>query len=193
MTLPSLVIFPIHNDQILSGDPKEMDRYIRELVTTMTDSYSTLAQAINGKTRNSFGAEETLWTPVLKDTLNDNTTFTYAADSQVGWVLRQGALVDCWFDLTWTAATGAITGDMYLELPYQVALTDGRPFVGVVQPSTIVYTGGTECVINAISNTFRGEIWNCGSAFTSARQASLAAGRMTGHIRYIGKQSERQD
>lgn len=79
---------------------------------------------------------------------------------------------------------------MYLELPYKVAVTTEKPFVGLLQPSVFTFTGGTECVINAISDTYRGEIWNTGSAFTTANQGSVAAGHLIGHIRYIGQQDE---
>ena len=98
-------------------------------------------------------------------------------------------MVDAWGDISWTGVGGA-TGNLFVELPYKVALTDNMPFVGVVQPSAFAYTAGTDVVINGISNTFRGEFWNTGNGVTTARQAVVASGRVIFHIRYIGQQNE---
>jgi hypothetical protein len=189
MTVPSNIILPVHSEQIKSGNPESLDRYFRELIFSLQRMYEQLAQGINGDIRANFSEPNRRWTPILKDTANSGTTFTY--DHQIGWVLRQGIFVDVWYDIKWTANSGAITGNMYVELPYKVAVTEEKPFVGVVQPSIFTYTGGTECVINAIDDTYRGEIWNCGSGFTTANQGSVAAGQLIGHIRYIGQAEER--
>lgn len=188
MTLPTNIIFPMQSDLIKGLDLKDMNKYLMELTFTLQRMYEELAQGINGDIRADWSQENRTWTPILKDTANSGTTFTY--DHQIGWVYRQGLLVDVWGDVKWTANSGAITGNMYIELPYKVALTDQKPFVGVVQPSIFTYTGGTECVMNAISDTYRGEIWNCGSAFTTANQGSVAAGQLIFHIRYIGQGNE---
>lgn len=188
MTVETSIILPLHTDKIRSQRPEDLESYFRELIFTLTRMYERLAQGINGDIRASFLEPDRNWTPIIKDTANSGTTFTY--DHQVGWVYRKGLLVDVWFDVEWTANTGAITGNMYLELPYKVAVTTEKPFVGLLQPSVFTFTGGTECVINAISDTYRGEIWNTGSAFTTANQGSVAAGHLIGHIRYIGQQDE---
>ena len=81
------------------------------------------------------------------------------------------------------------TGNLYVDLPYKVAkvsTASTMPFVGIIQPSSITYTGGTEMVINAIPDTFRGELWNTGSAFPTANQTISATGRLIGHLRYLG-------
>lgn len=189
MTVNSNIILPLHDEKIRSGNPEELDKYIRELIFSLQRMYENLAQGINGDIRADFLEPNRRWTPTLKDTANSGTTFTY--DHQKGWVHRQGIFVDCWFDIKWTANSGAITGNMYVELPYKVAVTDEKPFVGVAQPSIFTYTGGTECVLNAISDTYRCEVWNTGSAFTTANQGSVAAGQLIGHIRYVGQQDER--
>tara|TARA_R110002126_G_scaffold77229_5_gene192677 strand:- start:3489 stop:4058 length:570 start_codon:yes stop_codon:yes gene_type:complete len=189
MTLPETIVFPLHSERILTGDPKDLDKYLRELVFSLQSMYEDLAQGINGDVRADFSEPNRKWTPLLKDTANSGTTFTY--DHQVGWVKRIGTLVDVWFDIKWTVNSGDITGNMFIELPYKVAVTNQKPFVGLLQPSIFAYTGGTECVINAISDTYRLEVWNCGSGFTTANQASVAAGQLIGHIRYIGQQDER--
>lgn len=188
MTIPSDLQLPIHSDKITSTNPKDLENYMRELVRSLERSYEQIAQGINGNIKGSSYYENEKWIPVVKDTANAGTTFTY--DHQIGWVFRQGIFTDCWFDVEWTAASGATSGNMYVELPYQVAVTEQKPFVGVVQPSVFTFTGGTECVINAISDTYRGEIWNCGNGFTTANQKSRAAGHLIGHIRYIGKADE---
>ena len=189
MTVATNIVLPLHSEKIRSGNPEELEKYLRELVFSLQRMYEDVAQGINGDIRADFSEPDRSWTPILKDTANSGTTFTY--DHQKGWVLRQGLLVDVWFDVEWTANTGAITGNMYIELPYKVAVTDEKPFVGIVQPSVFTYTGGTECVLNAISNTYRCEVWNTGSGFTTANQGSVAAGQLIGHIRYIGQQDER--
>lgn len=188
MTVPQTIILPLHSEQIKSGKPEALDKYMRELIFSLQRMYEDLAQGINGDIRADFSEPNRQWTPILKDTANAGTTFTY--DHQIGWVLRQGIFVDVWGDLKWTANTGAITGNMYVELPYKVAVTEQKPFVGVVQPSIFTYTGGTECVINAIDDTYRGEIWNTGSGFTTANQGSVAAGHLIFHIRYIAQAEE---
>lgn len=162
---------------------------MRELVFSLQQMYEQLAQGINGDIRGDEFQGRENWTPVLKDTADATTTFTY--DYQDGWVLRRGLMVDCFFDVKWTANTGAIAGNMYVELPYKVAITDQMPFVGVCQPSIFSFTAGTTCVVNAITNSYRAEIWNTGNGFTTANQGSVAAGRLISHIRYLGNADER--
>lgn len=158
--------------------------------------YEDMAQSINGDMRGAFGTANENWTPILKGT-SVTGTFTYT--HQVGWALRQGLLVDCWYDVAWTGS-GTAAGNLYVELPYEVASSNQdssvsaslqTPFVGVVQSSTLAYTGGTGIVLNAIPNTFRGEFWNVGTAFATANQAVVAAGRLIGHVRYLGHGYER--
>lgn len=188
MTLPLNTILPLHSERIKEGG-KSLDHYMRELIFTLQRQYEDVAQAVNGDFRRSVDAGNNQWTPVLRDTANAGTTFTY--DHQVGTVLRKGLIVDAWFDVEWTAATGATTGNMYLELPYEVAISEEKPFVGSLQTSVFTYTGGTQCVVNAIPNTYRLEVWNVGSGFTTANQSSGTAGHLLGHIRYVGQGIER--
>lgn len=187
MTVPTNIIFPTHPDGLLTADPKDIERYFRELNFTLQQMYEQLAQGINGDIKADFAIQRQQWVPILKGTSTPGS-FTYT--NQYGWVLRQGLLVDVWFDVSWSASGGA-AGNLYVELPYEVALSNGKPFVGVVQSSTLAYTGGTGIVVNAISSTYRGEFWNVGSGFTTANQAVVASGQLIGHLRYIGKQDER--
>ena len=186
MTIPSSTLVPSPNDAIRKGDGEATYTYLKELKDYLNDSYDDMAYGINGSFRSNYAAESRTWTPTL-DGATTTGTFTY--DHQIGWVHRKGIMVDCWFDIKWTAI-GTAAGNLFLTLPYKAALTDQKPFVGVVQPSGITYTGGAGMVINAISNTFRGEFWNTGTGFTSANQAVVSTGQIAGHIRYIGQRNE---
>ena len=188
MSIPETTILPMNSDRIQKGG-KDLDRYIRDLVLKLQNNYSDVAEAINGQFRRDTDIGNHQWKPVIKDSVTDTTTFNYT--HQTGWVLRQGVLVDVWFDVQWGSESGTIGGNMILELPYQVAITNNKPFVGVLQSSVFTYTGGTEAVINAVSDTFTAEIWNVGDTFTTANQASVAAGHLIGNIRYVGKGIER--
>lgn len=179
MTLPSNIIFPeLQSDNV--------SNYSKELSFTLQRMYEQIAENINGELRADYSDGRQLWKPVL-DGSSISGTFTYVHQS--GWSLRRGLIIDCWFDVQW-GASGTAAGNLYLILPYKVAVSNNMSFVGVVQPSNITYTGGTEIVINAISDTYRGEFWNTGSAFVSANQAVVASGRLMGHIRYVGQQDE---
>ena len=188
MTLPITTIFPLPPEGILdNGDG--FAKYMRELVFSLQRQYEDTAQAVNGDMRRSVDTGSTQWTPKIIDSANAGTTFTY--DHQVGFVLRQGLVVDLWFDVQWTANIGAITGSMQIDLPYKVAVTTQKPFVGVLQSSVFAYTAGTESVINAQPDTYRANVWNVGSGFTTANQGSVAAGHLIGNIRYVGQGIER--
>lgn len=186
MTVPSTINFPVQDELRNNPNPAHLQKYMLELIFQLQDMYQQLAQGINGDIIADFTESPFTWTPTIFDSGDTTTTFTYT--HQHGWALRQGLLVDCWFDVSWSAASAGLTGNLYLQLPYKVAVTNQKPFVGVVQPSGITYTGGTECVINAISDTFKGEIWNVGSGFTTANQAAVTSGQLIGHIRYIGQE-----
>jgi hypothetical protein len=188
MTLPTTTILPLHTDKIRAGG-EELESYMKELVFTLQRQYEDMAQAINGSTLRSTDAGNVKWSPVLKDDANSATTFTY--DHQIGTVLRKGLMVDVWFDVSWSANSGAITGNMTIDLPYKVALIAEKPFVGIVQASVFTFSGGTECVINAIPDSYTLEVWNTGDAFTTAQQGSASAGQLIGYIIYVGQGIER--
>lgn len=184
MTLPSNIIFPLRGD---FTDLTDIDRYLRDLTFELQRMYENLAQGINGDIRGSVLTDQQKWTPTLNGT-SASGTFTY--DHQVGWLLRQGLITELWFDVQWTAS-GTATGNLYLELPYEVANSDEKPFVGFLQTSTIAYgAGNTILSINAIPNTYRGEIWSSGSGVATANVAVATAGQLIGHIRYIGVENE---
>jgi hypothetical protein len=185
MTLPTTTILPLHSERIKEGG-EDLDSYLRELVFTLQRQYEDIAQAVNGDIRNDVSQGSKQFLP----TLNGSTPGTFTYTKQVGWVLRQGLMVDVWGDVAWSSA-GTAAGNLFVELPYKVAISETMPFVGIVQPSAVVYTGGTGIVINAIGDTYRGEFWNVGDGFTTANQSVVAAGRLIFHIRYLGQGIER--
>ncbi len=185
MTLPTNNVYPLVTT-FRSVD--DINKYLRDLVFALEDRDVQLADATNGDMRGSAFQQREKWTPVLKGATTAGT-FTYT--QQVGWVFRQGLIVDVWFDIIWTAQAGA-AGNLYVELPYKVALSSGKPFVGPLQTATIVYGAGQSVLtINAIPSTFRGEIWSSGTGTATANIAVAAAGQLIGHVRYIGVADER--
>lgn len=184
MTLPTSNIYPLMTTFKSMDD---VDKYMRDLVFALEDRDEQLADAINGDIRGNAFTQRQNWTPTLKGSTTPGT-FTYT--QQVGWVQRQGLLVDVWFDIIWTANAGSV-GNLYVELPYKVATSSGKPFVGPLQTATINYGAGqTVLTLNAIPGTYRGEIWSSGSTTATANIAVAAAGQLIGHVRYIGVANE---
>lgn len=183
MTVPSTIILP---RKTKLDSLEAVDKYFDELTFELQRMYSSLAQVTNGSIKTESLAQSERWTPILKGT---TTPGTFIYTHQVGTVLRKGLWVDCWFDIKWSARGGA-AGNLYVELPYSVALSNQKPFVGVLQPSSLAFTAGTNLVINAISNTYRGEIWYTGNAIATGHQTVKASGQLIGHIRYLGESDE---
>lgn len=190
MTLPKTSILPLRTDQIREGG-ESLEKYMRELIFSLQRQYEDIAQAVNGDFRRDIDSLQFQWTPTVKDSLADTTTFTYSANHRTGWVYREGLLVDVWFDIEWSAASGATAGNMYLEAPYLVADSQNKPFVGVVQTSNLTYTAGVYCTLNAIPGTRRIEVWNVGNGIATGQQSSATSGGLIGHIRYVGQTIER--
>jgi hypothetical protein len=184
MTLPINNILPMRTD---FKSVEDVDRYIRDLVFALQQRDEQVVSVVNGDIRGNAFTQRQNWKPVLKGSVTPGT-FTYT--QQIGWVLRQGTITDVWFDVAWSSA-GAAAGNLYVELPYKVALSDQMPFVGVCQPSDIDYGAGhTDIVVNAIPSSYRGEFWVTGSTATTANLGVAASGRLIGHVRYIGVQNE---
>lgn len=165
MTLPTQINFPPEDN-------------VREIVKTLAEMYENVAQAVNGDIRE--------WTPKLSG-LTSAGVGTYTL--QTGWYLRQGIIIDAWFDVAWTAHTG--TGNAYIELPYKVKFTNNAPFVGQVHMSGITLGAGyTNLFIVGESNGFRGFLYGEGSGLAMANLNIVASGRLLGHFRYIGQEFE---
>jgi len=177
MTLPTRNIYPLP-----PRDTEEYLSYLQTLVFGLVTRDEDIADAVNGSTRSSYLTDSDNWTPTLAGTTTAGT-FTYS--SAIGWVHQQGLLVDCWFDITWTGQSGA-TGNLYVILPYVVSNSGGIPFVGCLQTSTIAYGAGyTVLNVNAIPETFRGEIWASGTGVSTTNIAVASSGRLIGNIRYM--------
>lgn len=184
MTLSTQNIYPLITTFEKFDD---VNKYMRDLIFALENRDTQLAGSINGDIRGNAFSQRQKWTPTLKGTSTEGA-FTYT--QQVGWVLRQGLIVDVWFDIIWTANISAV-GNLYVELPYKVAISDGKPFVGPLQTATIGYGAGQSVLtVNAIPNTYRGEIWSSGSGTATANIAVAGAGQLIGHIRYIGVADE---
>jgi hypothetical protein len=185
MTLPTNIIFPEATENTFQ-DKEELTRYNKEMTFTLQRMYEDVAYAINGGWRGDKMAVQETWTPAVYG-VGTKGAGTYGADTRVGLCYRQGLMVDCWFDVTYSAHTGA--GNMYIELPYLVAQSSGKPFVGVLQTATLACTDWLAC--NAIPNTRRLEIWDVAGGGATTNVAIAAAGQLIGHVRYVGQAEER--
>lgn len=191
MTIPINLNLPAISDEAVST-PSGMVQYLKDLTYDIEKMYDEVSDGVNGNLSTNDSVGQSAFTPTILDSADEDTTFTY--DHQIGWVLRKGLFVDIWFDVKWSAVlTGTVNGTMEIELPYKVAKTEQKPFVGVLQSSVFAYTAGTECVINARSNTFILDVWNVGDGFTTANQGSVSAGHLIGNIRYVGQGIERKE
>jgi len=180
MSLPTNITLPL---RVNYQDESDINRYLSDLVYELQSMYESIADNVNGFIRNEAEIDQAKWTPTLAGTVAG--AFTYS--SQYGWSIRQGIYTEIFADVSWTATTA--TGNLYLELPYRVTITNGMPFVGIVQPSSVTFAG-SNLVINAISDTYRGEIWSIGSGLATANLAVPASGRLIIHLRYIGLEDE---
>lgn len=149
--------------------------------------YSNMAKNINGSFKSSYQDQKMNWTPVLNG-LGASGTFTYT--HAIGWVFRQGILIDIWGDILWTAA-GAAAGALYVEFPYQATNSDGLPFIGTALVSGAAYPAGQYAAISATPNQYRGEFYAAGSGTPLTAIAVTPTGRVNFHIRYIGMTDER--
>jgi len=182
MSLPSNITLPLRVDY---QNDEDMDRYLRDLVYELQGMYENLTDNINGFIRNNADIDQSKWVPTLAGTVAGPFIYT----RQVGWSIRQGIYTEVFADIAWSSTTS--TSNLYLELPYKVTRSDGMPFVGTVQASSIAFGAGrTDLVINAIPNTYKGEIWSIGSGVATANLAVPASGRLIVHLRYIGIDGE---
>ena len=180
MSLPTTITLPL---RVNYQSEEDMDRYLRDLVFELQGMYENITDNINGFIRNNADIDQSQWLPTLNGTVAG--TFTYT--SQYGWSIRQGIYTEVFADITWSATTAA--GNLYLELPYRVTLSSGMPFVGTVQSSNVAYLGNY-LVINAIPNTYRGEIYSVTPAAPTANLAVQASGRLIIYCKYIGLEDE---
>lgn len=180
MTLPTSIDLPL---RVNYQSPEDIDRYLRDLVFELGGMYEKIAENVNGYIRNNAETDQAMWLPTLQGTTLPGT-FVYSR--QIGWSIRQGIFTHVFFDIQWTSA-GTATGNLYVELPYKAAISDGMPFVGTVQASSVTYLGNY-LVINAIPDTYRGEFFSVTPAGATVNLSVTASGRLIGHIFYIGEE-----
>jgi len=183
MTLPTDIILPQPKDYKGAEGSADM---LNDLIFDLQNMYEQLANQINGTIRNYADVDQSQWVPTINGSTGAGAT-TYT--QQIGWVFRQGIVTDVWFDIAWSATTAS--GNLFIDLPYIVTKSNQKPFVGVLQPSSIAYGAGkTDLVCNAIPSTFRLEIWTTGSAVATSNLAVVGSGQLIGHCRYIGVSDE---
>jgi len=181
MTLPSTIDLPLRVDY---QNGEDLDRYLRDLVYELQDMYESITENVNGSIRNYADTDQTKWIP----TLNGATAGTFVYTKQVGWSVRQGIYTKLFFDIEWTSTTAS--GSLYLDLPYKVTLSDGTPFIGVTMFSSMNLGLYTNLVINAIPDTYKGEIWATATNLPTVNMIVVASGRIAGSIEYIGVSDE---
>jgi len=182
MSLPTSINLPLRENY---QDEKDHDRYQRDLVYELQGMYENIADNVNGFIRNDTEVDQAQWTPTLSAAAG--VTFTYT--NQTGWSIRQGILTEVWFDITWSAVS-ALSGNLSVVLPYKVAPSNGRPFVGTCIPYNWNYTGNLTFYVNAQPDTYLGQFWGSRDAGPAAAAPVQNSGRMMGHIRYIGIEDE---
>lgn len=185
MTLPNTIVFPSLPDTT-EDDRDPINLYLSNQQTSLVRMYEQLAENINGYIKGDDLADNRQWVPTLTGSVTDGT-FTYT--TQTGWVYRRGLFVDIWFDISWTDP-GAATGNLILNLPYKVALTNDNPFTSDVLTSTFAYTAGDNLAINANTATLTANFWCYGSGVVTTNQLVPAAGTIRGHLRYMGVGNE---
>jgi len=174
------------------SNPSVLHEYLRTLQSSFDRFYDELEKTSSGTFRTDSDPTHTNWEPILKGTTTEgNFTYTH----QYGTVFRQNLMVDMWFSVRWSGATTS-AGNLYLELPYKVANSYEKPFVGVVIPSNINFTtvNHTCMVIQGIPNTYRGEFWLFGYGAAAANQTCAVLGaadyKIEGSFRYLGQEYE---
>lgn len=185
MSIPNDIYLPKYKN----GDDLQnyMERFRREL----EEVYKNLADSSNGHTKYSTAnSQYDNWTPTIYGA-SASGAGTYT--TQAGWVVRQGLMVDLFFQVAWSAHTG--TGNMYVELPYKPAAsllsTTTYPFIGAATSSGITYPAGLDFMVCvAVPNTYRLEFFLSGTTMSSATLTVQTSGELRGSIRYIGQADE---
>lgn len=178
MTLPIDILLPLPQD-FPSKDPND---YLQMLVRSLRTMYQSVSNNVNGSIRNDAQEDSSQWIPeIFGESTSGTTTYVH----KYGWSLRTGILTDVWFDVSWSATTA--TGNLYIELPYIVAISNGKPFVGIAHPSSITLSSGyAQLGCNALPNSYNLEIWQSGNGKENINLPVPASGRILGNCRYIG-------
>ena len=184
MTLPTTTTLPLNHEQIQAGG-LPLDKYITDLVFSLQRKYEDVVHVVNGTIRRDVDSGARQFIPTVSGaTIVGVGTYVH----QDGWVLRQGLMVDFWFDIHWTAHTG--TGTLLVDLPYQCALSNHYPFVGVISAANITFNGYlTGMVDTGTRNMLIHDNISAG-AFINITVPN-ADTKVRGNVRYVGVQVER--
>lgn len=184
MTLPINYKFPELNE---AKSPEQVTSYLQDLNYELQNMYEKTAQNVNGVFRSDLDVDGSQYKPTLRGGTVQGT-FTYTR--QAAYVLRQGIMVDVWFDVSWTSS-GTASGQLYLDLPYKVTQ---HPFLFMTGSCFIngasFGSGRTAAVCCAVTNTYLLSFQLYGSGTTTDPLAVYGSGRVGGHTRYIGVEDE---
>ena len=186
LTLPSQKVFPFNIENFPTLDEEAQLIQWKEKISSLHEMYEDIVQVVNGDmTYIGFdSADQSQVIPLISGTTSKGIG-TYS-DREI-WRLRQGLLCHIWFDISWTAHTG--TGNIYVDLPWEVALTSYDPFIGTIESDNINLTSTYSWLtINCQSSTFKGNIIRSGDSITSSPLPMQTSGRLKGYVKYIGKQ-----
>lgn len=179
MTLPTDIILPEPQD--FTENPSV---FVDDLVNSLQEMYENITNSFNGTFRNNTDIDGTQWVPTLSG--SGGGAFTYILNTgQLGWVFRQGIMVDVWGHIAWSAATA--TGNLIVNLPYEVLNADSAlPFIGECNTSGITYAAGSAASISAVPGTYTANVYTYGSGISLSNLGVTASGVLNFHLRYIG-------
>jgi len=151
-----------NNEEVTQNDLKEM--------------YRSLSNAIRGNID--------FFTPIVYGA-GAAGVGTYS--EQNGVIARSIYSTDIWFNVYWTAHTGA--GELRVQIPLTCDQVGGQPFVGSCEISNglTLAVGYTWCTCKANENSTFVNIVQNGSGVNSAAMGIQAQGRLRCHVRFFGK------
>ena len=184
MTLPINYKLPELNKD---DSPEQTTSYLQDLTYELQNMYEKTAQNVNGVFRNSLDVDGSQYIPTLAGSTVAGT-FTYSR--QEAYVLRQGLMTDVWFDVIWSSVGGG-TGQLRLDLPYKITRHAGIFFTGECFMNQAPFpVGATALVLLGLTNTFQTTFQAYGSGIDTSAINVYGAGRVGGHLRYIGIEDE---
>ena len=179
MSLPTQITLPLVKDY------ENREKYLDELVKRLEEMYETITFNINGTIRNYNEKEDFSWVPTLNGTTPGSFTYTY----QYGWSIRRNIFVSLYFNIGWSATTAG--GNIYVELPYKVLVSQGQPFIGPVQFNALTLgTGYTSLTVSADPDTYKGTFYESGSGKWWSAIGMPSSGEIAGSLTYIGVEDE---
>lgn len=172
-------------------DLEAVKKYLQELNFDLQDTYEVQTQNINGFFRTNANVDGSEWVPTVEGT---GTAGSPSYVRQIGYVLRQGILTYCWFNVAWTSVGGA-TGNIRLNLPYKVTKpttsTAGvNNFTGNAGSGNLNWSGRTSFGCIALADSYKLRFVGYGSG-TSTTDIPIAANAFVdGTIIYVGVEDE---